>query len=136
MINDKTGEGQKKLVNQITTNYTFFMREVQHFKFFKEVVLTFWKNKIQDGDLRIWCAACAAGEEAYALVIIIHETFALERSKWIQRCWLQTYLGALEKVKQGIYSKERLESLPDTWQRCYFKTVGNEGYRVCNASSL
>ena len=32
--NDPTGEEEKTLINQITTNYTYFMREPSHFSLF------------------------------------------------------------------------------------------------------
>lgn len=129
ILNDKTGKGQTTLVNQITTNYTFFMREAQHFKYFKEVVLPFWKRNIGDGDLRVWCAACATGEEAYTLAILIYEAFAMERQVWDTKL-LATDLSlkALEHAKKGIYEVERMKELPLSWRTRYFKKLDKEQY--------
>ena len=43
--NDKTGSQEKMLVNFLTTNHTYFMREFEHFDFFKSVVLPWLKQK-------------------------------------------------------------------------------------------
>lgn len=117
-------KGQITLVNQITTNYTYFMREAQHFNYFKEVVLPFWKRNIKDGDLRVWCAACATGEEAYTLAIMIQEVFGIEKERWDTKL-LATDLSekALEKAKAGIYENERMKEIPSTWRRRYFKKI-------------
>ena len=39
LLNDKTGEGVTTLVNRVTTNHTFFLREQEHFQFFQTRVL-------------------------------------------------------------------------------------------------
>ncbi len=129
VLSDK--KAQVTLVNQITTNYTYFMREAQHFRYFKEVVLPFWKRNIQDGDLRVWCAVCATGEEAYTLAILIHEVFSLEKGKWDTKL-LATDISekALEEAKLGIYQTDRLSELPMEWRRRYFKKLDTFHSRV------
>ena len=73
IISDKSGEASKILINKITTNHTFFMREVEHFYFFKNQVLPYLLNVVKDKDLRIWSAGCSSGEEPYTLSMIIDE---------------------------------------------------------------
>lgn len=50
---DTTGDAVTKLVNKITTNHTFFMREADHFHFFKDKALPELKEHIKNKDLRI-----------------------------------------------------------------------------------
>ena len=56
-LNDRTGAETIKLVNKLTTNHTFFLREPAHFDFLKETVLPYLESTVKDRDLRIWCAA-------------------------------------------------------------------------------
>lgn len=42
---DKSGAEIITLVNKLTTNHTFFMREPAHFEYMKEVVLPFIEKK-------------------------------------------------------------------------------------------
>ena len=67
IISDKSGEASKILINKITTNHTFFMREVEHFYFFKNQVLPYLLNVVKDEDLRIWSAGCSSGESLYLI---------------------------------------------------------------------
>ena len=57
---DATGEMEKKLVDILTTNHTYFMRESEHFDFMKSEVLPYLKRKeARNRDLRIWCGAAS-----------------------------------------------------------------------------
>ena len=85
IISDKSGEASKILINKITTNHTFFMREVEHFYFFKNQVLPYLLNVVKDKDLRIWSAGCSSGEEPYTLSMIIDEFLGKEKYGGIQR---------------------------------------------------
>ena len=41
---DYTGQEAQNLINILTTNHTYFMREPEHFEFFKNVILPELKN--------------------------------------------------------------------------------------------
>ena len=60
---DKTGKEIVTLVNKLTTNHTFFMREPEHFEYLKTQVLPHIENTVRDRDARIWCAASSTGQE-------------------------------------------------------------------------
>ena len=65
---DTSGDLEKTLVNFLTTNHTYFMREFGHFEFFKSVVLPWIKQKEEHSkDMRIWCGASSTGEEPYMI---------------------------------------------------------------------
>ena len=62
---DGTGNQEKMLVNFLTTNHTYFMREFEHFDYFKSQVLPWLKSKeSRNKDLRIWCGAASSGQGA------------------------------------------------------------------------
>ena len=64
LINDKTGVASSVLIDKISTNHTFFMRESDHFEYFKNSVLPYLKNSKEDRlkrDIRLWCAASSTG---------------------------------------------------------------------------
>ena len=60
---DKTGQAAAAMLDRLTTNYTYFMREPEHFRFFRDRVLPYLSQTVKDRDLRIWSAACSTGEE-------------------------------------------------------------------------
>jgi chemotaxis protein methyltransferase CheR len=127
IISDETGNAVNTLINKITTNHTFFMREVDHFYYFKDKVLPFLKKVEKDKDLRIWSAGCSTGEEPYTLAMIIDEFFGKEKMWWDTKV-LATDISSrvIDTAMQGIYSNEDISSLPSNWKLNYFKRYDNK----------
>lgn len=120
ILSDKSGNAVATLIEKITTNHTFFMRESNHFFYFRDKVLPYLKKTIADKDLRIWSAGCSTGEEAYTLAMIIDEFFGKEKVWWDTKV-LATDISAkvLEEAKRGIYSSEDIAMLPLSWKLNY-----------------
>lgn len=120
LIKDTSGDRARQLVDRITTNHTYFMREVAHFDFFRDITLPYLKENVKDKDLRIWSAACSTGEEPYTLAMIVDEFFGAEKSHWDTKI-LATDIS--EKVlnigERGIYSLESIAPLPVHWKLTY-----------------
>lgn len=127
VTSDKTGVAVTTLLNKITTNHTFFMREAEHFTFFRDEVLPMLAGTLKSKDLRIWSAGCSTGEEPYTLAMIIDEFFGKEKFFWDTKI-LATDISTdvLNKAKQGIYNNDKLNSLPPEWKLKYFKTYSDE----------
>jgi len=126
IISDKTGVAAATLIDKISTNHTFFMREADHFEYFKNIVLPYLKNTVRSKDLRIWSAGCSTGEEPYTLAMIIDEFFGIEKAQWDTKI-LATDISSkvLEIAKQGIYDNEKIATLPSNWKLKYFKKINN-----------
>lgn len=124
---DATGRLKQQLINLLTTNHTFFMREFEHMDFMREEVLPYLKKKeAARKDLGIWCGAASTGEEPYMLAMLMNDFFGLEHSEW-DTTLLATDLSteALKKAMRGEYTYEQIKNLPDTWKRRYFKSRDN-----------
>jgi len=121
---DKTGEAVTNLVNKITTNHTYFMREPEHFYYFRDHVLPNLRETIRDRDLRIWCAASSSGEEPYTLAMIVDEFFGEEKKLWNTKL-LATDISTrvLDIAKEGIYTQEGIKPMPRMWQLKYFRKL-------------
>ena len=134
MVNDKTGKAANLLISLITTNHTFFMREPDHFIYFKEKVLPYLSRVVQDRDLRIWSAGCSSGEEPYTIAMFLTDYFGVNKKLWDTKV-LATDISSkvLETAQAGIYSKETLLSLPKYWQTNYFETIDDENSRVVSS---
>lgn len=127
ILSDKTGEAVSTLIDKITTNHTFFMREADHFYFFRDRVLPLLLKTVKDGDLRIWSAACSSGEESYTLAMLIDEFLGKEKMLWDTKI-LATDISSkvLDIAKKGVYSNERISLLPVQWKNNYFKKYDSE----------
>ena len=130
---DKTGKLEQELVNILTTNHTFFMREFEHFEYLKKVVLPGLRiSEEKRKDLCIWCGAASTGQEPYMLAMLLKEFFGLEHDKWDTKV-LATDIAteALNHAIRGVYDKEQIECLPDAWKRRFLKTVeGGDQFEI------
>lgn len=124
---DITGDLERELVNLLTTNHTYFMREFEHFEFLRRDVLPWLKNKERyNKDLRIWCGASSTGEEPYMLAMLMMEFFGLEHKQWDTKI-LATDISTdvLQVATKGIYTAEQVEDLPENWKRRFLKSIDN-----------
>lgn len=131
IVSDKTEAAVTTLINKITTNHTFFMREVEHFKYFAEKTLPEIAKKAKDKDLRIWSAGCSSGEEPYTLAMIIDEFFGEEKRLWNTKI-LATDISdrVLEEARKGLYRNEKIATLPANWRLKYFYNYSDERFRI------
>ena len=126
------GSEATDLVNILTTNHTYFMRESEHFDFMKNVALPWAKSKTMGTkDLRVWCGASSTGEEPYTLAMIINDYFGVNHSGWDTRI-LATDISmkVLQHAPKGVYLKEDTEPLPANWKKHYFKQTSQDEFMV------
>lgn len=128
---DTSGKEMNLLINKLTTNHTFFLRESNHFNFFRDNILPSLENNVKERDLRIWSAGCSSGEEPYTLAMIIADYFAQEKKNWDTKI-LATDIShrVLEMAQNGIYNQESIENIPKYWRLKYFNKIDNENYKI------
>ncbi|MBQ8826643.1 MAG: protein-glutamate O-methyltransferase CheR [Oscillospiraceae bacterium] len=128
---DKTGNETMQLVNKLTTNHTYFLREPEHFEYLKTTVLPYLEKTVTDHDMRIWCAASSTGQEPYTIVMTMDEYFGSKASAWNLKI-LATDLDTdvLRKAKAGIYKTDMLKDVPAEWLKKYFKKLDADTYQV------
>ena len=131
---DQTGKALSDLINRISTNYTYFFREKEHFNFLNSVALPeiVGKHRAADSrDLRIWSAGCSAGDEAYSLVITMKEFLGTEYNEW-DAGLLATDISAtvLNEAKKGLYTRKRLGELNNVTIGKYFIDNKNNMFQL------
>lgn len=89
---DYTGQEAQNLINILTTNHTYFMREPEHFEFFKNVILPELKEREKTGmDLRIWSAAASSGQEPYTIAMILKDFWDRSIMHGKLLCWQRIF---------------------------------------------
>ncbi len=130
---DITGRMEKTLVDFMTTNHTFFMREFEHFDFLKQTILPELRKKEADThDIRIWCGASSTGEEPYMLAMLVNDFFGFDIVNW-DTTILATDISTevLQKAQRGLYTGEQIEDVPESWRRRYMHQVlGTDLYEM------
>ena len=135
MRKDRTGEMAGEMVNRLTTNYTYFMREKEHFDFLQKQILPELANKhSRDRSIAIWSAGCSSGEEPYNISMYLKEFFSALPGSWDTRI-LATDISqrVLDSAMDPRYSLESLKELPPSWQERYFVPIGDKTYTVSDA---
>lgn len=130
VVADTTGNEVITLLDRITTNHTFFMRENQHFEYFRATVLPYLAMAVTDRDLRIWSAGCASGQEPYTLAMILADAFG-SKTGW-NRAVLATDISsnALHKAVCGTYQESEMAGVPAVWRRAYFQKLNDSKWTV------
>lgn len=133
VLKDTTGAEVTTILNKLTTNHTFFMREPEHYTFLKDTILPYMVETCsKDHILRIWSAACSSGEECYTTAMLMDQYFGAEKAKWDTRI-LATDISqsVIAKAKAGIYNEDGMKGLSNDWKTRYFNNLGNGKYEIC-----
>lgn len=110
----------------LTTGETYFFRDSgQHALLQNSVLPELLERRKMERALRIWCAACSSGEEAYSLAILLDELMA-DQSQWIIFIiGTDINRSAIEKARQGIYTEWSFRGISGERRQRYFRQHKN-----------
>jgi chemotaxis protein methyltransferase CheR len=130
-VADKSGMEIKTLLTRLTTNYTYFMREDQHYAFLTGTALPNILPELKTKDLRIWSAGCSSGEEPYTTAMVLDDYFGANKSQWDSKI-LATDISpqVLAMADEAVYPEDRLKNLPAAWKSKYFTKEPGDQFRV------
>lgn len=109
------------IINRLTTNYTYFLREQEHYDHFMHTFLPDAEKRIKGNELCIWSAGCSFGNEAYTFAACMEDYFEGKNNSWDKRI-LATDISqnALLTAKRGSYGEAVIKALPPEWKEKYF----------------
>ena len=126
------------MIDSLSTNLTSFFREEAHFQRFRQIVPEIIESSSRHSRvprLRVWCAGCSTGEEPYSLAMTLKEALN-GQNVYTQILATDISTKVLKTATAGIYSSERVKSIPGSLLRKYFQ-IGQgkweEHYRVKEA---
>lgn len=135
IISGRNPEMVSLMLNKLTTNYTYFMREKEHFDFLQNRIMPELARKhSQDRCIAIWSAGCSSGEEPYTISMYLKEYFSKLPGQWDTRI-LATDISqrVLDAAKNPRYSAESVKDLPTSWQKRYFIPTEHDTYTVSDS---
>lgn len=113
---DRTGVELAKLIDALTTNFTSFLREPQHFELLGSTILP---ELARRQSFQIWSAGCATGEEPYSILFYVAEKLGEQGAAGLKLLATDISTRALEAAAAGIYSDQRLKEMPPAWPKRY-----------------
>jgi chemotaxis protein methyltransferase CheR len=124
----ETGALAKEVIDAMTTNESFFFRDIKPFDQFKSLVLPrLLKARATSRKIRIWSAACSSGQEPYSLAMILREEGAKLAGWRFEIVATDISAEMLEKSKAGLYSQFEVQrGLPVQYLVKYFSQMGDK----------
>lgn len=119
---------KQEFIDNLTTNETFFYREVKQIESLVELV------KKSDFDVSILCAPSSTGEEPYSIAIALLE--AGVSSKKFSIVGIDINADAIKKAKSAIYGERNIRNLSQSVLNKYFTQDGNKYILDAGVKSL
>ena len=117
----------RDVIEAMTTNESFFFRDVKPFDQFRNFVLPrLIRARATRKSLRIWSAACSSGQEPYSIAMILSDE-RMRLAGWqIEIVASDLSTEILEKAEAGLYSQFEVQrGLPIQLLVKYFKQQGD-----------
>jgi two-component system, chemotaxis family, CheB/CheR fusion protein len=122
------------LYRDLLINVTSFFREPTVYQaLFETIFPAIFANRKPNDPIRIWCPACASGEEASSIAICLFE-YLKEKAINTPIVIFGTDLNetAIEKARSGLYSASALQNVsPQRLKKFFVKTDGK--YQIIKA---
>ncbi|MDB2686956.1 ATP-binding protein [Mariniblastus sp.] len=112
------------LYHDLLIGVTQFFRDEEAYKLLQDDVIPelFSKAKIDQKVLRVWVAACATGEEAYSIAILLQEHIRKHDLQMDFKLFAtDIHKGALEKAALGAFSEESVEGMDPEYLDRYLR---------------
>jgi chemotaxis protein methyltransferase CheR len=112
-----------KLIDEVTIKETSFFRDRQQLDAIAWQPLLDRAQAAGSREIRIWCAACATGEEAYTLALLAHEAFAPSDPP-VRILATDISRAALAAARAGRYRERSLRTVAPSLRERYFERDG------------
>lgn len=118
-LDSHPGDEVVQFLDVISTNFTSFFREPDHFQRLAEEAAR-WRAEGRER-VRVWCAASSTGEEPYTLLMTLNE--ALGDSVDWKLLATDISTRVLDAARQGRFADDRLRGLDPALRQRYFTAL-------------
>jgi chemotaxis protein methyltransferase CheR len=95
-----------EMINLLTTNETYFFREIEHFEFIQHDLIPTYPLKNR---FRVWSAAASVGAEAYSTAMLLDTM--VQRNQW-EIVGTDINSEVIQKARVGLYPETWIEKIP------------------------
>lgn len=111
----------RELINLLTVNETYFMREAPAMEMFSKEMLPALKERNRESrTLRIWSAACANGAEPYSLAMLIRESRLFDAGWTVDLYGTDINSEVLRAAREGLYTANAFRGMDGALKEKYF----------------
>jgi len=133
-FNRKKEQEMLDLLDVLTTNETYFFREMHQLKAFTdEIIPELAEIRKKNGNrvLRIWSAGCSSGEEPYTIAMLLNEIPEMRRWK-IEIIGTDISQRVLQLARLAVYGSSAFRATDEYFRKKYFIDHGGK-YRICDS---
>lgn len=127
--NEHDPEEMTHLLNAVTINETAFFRHSVQFEALRDALLPeLIEQRRAEGTrtVRLWSAACSAGDEAYSLAILVKERIKPRFPNMeFEITGTDVNTEVLERARTGEYRKRAIRNVPTAYLHKYFRRTGD-----------
>jgi two-component system CheB/CheR fusion protein len=114
------------LARDILISVTAFFRDREAFEILKRAVHEICARKPQGGEIRVWIAGCATGEESYSIAMLFADALGNKQSQFrVQIFATDIDDEALNVARRGLYPAAAMTEVPPDLLERYFRPVSN-----------
>jgi two-component system CheB/CheR fusion protein len=118
------------LLQDLLISVTNFFRDRKAFDALEKRIPDLFKGKGPNDAVRVWVVACATGEEAYSIAMLLHEHASkMEASPVIQVFATDLDDGVIQSAREGFYPNAIATDVSEERLRRFF-THEHQGYRI------
>lgn len=122
------GSEMNSLVNLITVNETYFLREPAHFDILTEKIFPeLLRDKPAEKKIRFLSAGCSTGEEPYSIAIALVEKFGLAILDEIEIFGVDIDDNVIATARAGVYKPHSFRGISSKIRDRYFTPTGPGG---------
>lgn len=121
---DETSHLWQELLQALTINETYFMREKSHFDLISAHILPqlIEQRRAENNlHLNVWSVGCATGEEPYSVAITLKETLPNFDQWTVRIIGTDINMTAIKAARRGIYRNWSFRHTSEDFQTHYFQ---------------
>jgi chemotaxis methyl-accepting protein methylase len=118
-----------RLIDEVTNQETFFVRDRGQLDEIPWHALLQRARAANSGTIRVWCAGCATGEEAYTLALLAAQAFAPAGAE-VDVLGTDVSHAALASAADGRYRERAVRALEPRLRSRYFHRAADGSYVV------
>jgi chemotaxis protein methyltransferase CheR len=115
----------QNVMNALSVQETYLWREIDQVHALVQTLVPQQHARNTGSTLRIWCAACATGEEPLTIAIALNEAGWFERAS-IEIVASDASTKAIDRAVAGVYRERAFRNFPGALRDRYFEPVGSD----------
>ena len=127
----KSGGELQALINSMTVNETYFMREEYQLQCMVRGMLPeIVKIKKPGSTIRVWSIPCSSGEEPYSIALYLNEYWPGINEWDVELIASDIDTEILKRARTGKYSPRSVQHLPEKLLQQHFKHLPDGDYQI------